>query len=161
MAKTKMLSPLFTAMMIAATATVTAVAPTPVRATPGEAACGMLVGRSAASGDAASGGNSGAAGASTGSGAPTAFRLRDGEPVDFIAGGATAHGTLHVFKDGSVYRAYWQPQGSVDRYVLANAGENSVRLIVTPPQGTPATDGQPGTTLAPQHVLSCPAGLTR
>jgi hypothetical protein len=64
---------------------------------------------------------------------------------------------LQVFFDGSVYRAYWKPEGSHELYVLASAGTNSTRLISTPPQGEPAGDGQPGTTLQPLNVLSCPA----
>jgi hypothetical protein len=103
-----------------------------------DAACGVLRG---ASNDVAEGG----------------FQLRDGEAVDFVAGGKTVHGTLQVFKDGSVYRAYWQPRDHADRYVLANAGANSVRLISTPPQGTPAGDSAPGTSMPQQQVLSCPA----
>ena len=112
----------------------------------GDASCGVLAG---------AGGGAGASGASSVS-AASGFALRDGEPVDFIAGGKTVHGTLHVLKDGGIYRAYWQPQGRPERYVLANAGTDAVRLIATPAQGTPATDGMPGTTLNPQQVLSCP-----
>ncbi|WP_345816621.1 hypothetical protein AAGS40_18090 [Paraburkholderia sp. PREW-6R] len=84
------------------------------------------------------------------------FKVRDGEPVDLVAGTKTVHGTLHVFGDGGVFRAYWQPADSQEKYVLATAGVDSVRLVSTPPQGTPVTNGDPGTTLAPQHVLSCP-----
>jgi hypothetical protein len=84
------------------------------------------------------------------------FVLRDGEAVDFVSGGQTAHGRLLVFSDGAVFRAYWQPQGSEEKYVLANAGANSVRLVSTPPQGTPARDGKPGITTGPLQVLSCP-----
>jgi hypothetical protein len=102
-------------------------------------ACGRLVG---ASGAAQPGGS---------------FRLRGGETVDFVGGGRTVHGALQVFFDGSVYRAYWKPEGSHELYVLASAGTNSTRLISTPPQGEPAGDGQPGTTLQPLNVLSCPA----
>lgn len=112
----------------------------------GDASCGVLAGV---------GGGAGASGASSVS-AVSGFALRDGEPVDFIAGGKTVPGTLHVLKDGGIYRAYWQPQGRPERYVLANAGTDAVRLIATPAQGTPATDGMPGTTLNPQQVLSCP-----
>lgn len=112
----------------------------------GDASCGVLAGAGAASGAS----DVQAASAATG------FALRDGEPVDFIAGGKTVRGTLHVLKDGGIYRAYWQPQGRPERYVLANAGTDAVRLISTPAQGTPATDGMPGTTLNPQQVLSCP-----
>ncbi|MFP3559147.1 hypothetical protein SB861_52230 [Paraburkholderia sp. SIMBA_049] len=115
----------------------------------GDASCGVLA---AAGGGAGVSGASGASSVSAASG----FALRDGEPVDFIAGGKTVHGTLHVLKDGGIYRAYWQPQGRPERYVLANAGADAVRLIATPAQGTPATDGMPGTTLNPQQVLSCP-----
>jgi hypothetical protein len=85
-----------------------------------------------------------------------AFKVRDGEPVDLIAGTKNVHGTLHVFGDGGVFRAYWQPADSQEKYVLATAGVDSVRLVSTPPQGKPVTNGEPGTTLAPQHVLSCP-----
>lgn len=88
---------------------------------------------------------------------PQSFQVRDGEPVDLVSGAKTVHGKLLVFGDGGVYHAYWQPENSPEKYVLANAGENSVRLISTPPQGTPAQNGEPGTTLAPQRVLSCPA----
>ena len=102
-------------------------------------ACGRLVG---ASGAAQPGGS---------------FRLRGGETVDFVGGGRTVHGALQVFFDGSVYRAYWKPADSHELYVLASAGTNSTRLISTPPQGEPAGDGQPGTTLQPLNVLSCPA----
>ncbi|MEM5372139.1 hypothetical protein V4C53_39805 [Paraburkholderia azotifigens] len=117
----------------------------------GDASCGVLSG--------AGGGASRASGASGASGVPVAsgFALRDGEPVDFIAGGRTVRGTLHVTMDGGIYRAYWQPQGRPERYVLANAGTDAVRLIATPAQGSPAADGMPGTTLNPQQVLSCPA----
>ena len=111
----------------------------------GDASCGVLSGVS------------GGAGASGVSSAASGFALRDGEPVDFIAGGKTVRGTLHVMKDGGIYRAYWQPQGRPERYVLANAGTDAVRLIVTPTQGTPAADGMPGTTVNAQQVLSCPA----
>ncbi|MFM0057718.1 hypothetical protein [Paraburkholderia phytofirmans] len=89
--------------------------------------------------------------------APQSFQIRDGEPVDLVSGAATVHGKLLVFGDGGVFRAYWQPENSPEKYVLANAGVNSVRLVSTPPQGTPAQNGQPGTTVAPQRVLSCPA----
>ena len=101
--------------------------------------CGKLVGQSA---DA--------------SGASGGFDLRDGEAVDFLSGGQTTHGRLLVFRDGSLFRAYWQPQGSEEKYALANAGPNSVRLISTPPQGLPARDGKPGVMMQPLLVLSCP-----
>lgn len=91
------------------------------------------------------------------SGTPQGFRIRDGEPVDFVGGGKTVHGKLLVFGDNGVFRAYWQPENSPEKYVLANAGVNAVRLVSTPTQGTPASNGEPGTTLEPQRVLSCPA----
>jgi hypothetical protein len=84
------------------------------------------------------------------------FQLRNGEPVDLVSAGRTVHGTLLVFREGDVYHAYWQPEGRPETYVLAGADMNSVRLISTPTQGVPADSGAPGTTLAPQHVLSCP-----
>jgi hypothetical protein len=104
----------------------------------GGEACGRLVG-------------------ANGAGQPSGgFRLRGGEPVDFVSAGKTVHGVLQVFVDGSVYRAYWQPDGGHELYVLANAAANSTRLISTPPQGQPAGAGQPGTVFAPLDVLSCP-----
>jgi hypothetical protein len=66
------------------------------------------------------------------------------------------HGKLLVFGENGVFRAYWQPENSAEKYVLANAGDNAVRLISTPPQGSPAAQGEPGTTLGPLRVLSCP-----
>lgn len=84
------------------------------------------------------------------------FQLRAGERVDFVRGGGAVHGILHVFADGNLYRAYWQPDGSPELYVLANAGDDSVRLIATPTQGQPVENGQPGTSMPPMHVLSCP-----
>ncbi|MFM0049551.1 hypothetical protein [Caballeronia grimmiae] len=81
--------------------------------------------------------------------------LREGERADLIQGGKAVHGALHVYADGAVYRVYWQPDGSAEQYVLANAGENSVRLVSTPPRGS-KVDAGPGT-LPPQQVLSCPA----
>jgi len=116
----------------------------------GDASCGVLSGANG------NGGGSGGSGASSVS-PPAGFALRDGEAVDFVAGGKVVPGTLHVTTDGGIYRAYWQPQGKPERYVLANAGTDAVRLIATPVQGTPATNGMPGTTLNPQQVLSCPA----
>jgi hypothetical protein len=92
----------------------------------------------------------------TNSTALQAFRVRDGEPVDLISGAKTVHGTLLVFGENGVFRAYWQPENSAEKYVLANAGDNAVRLISTPPQGNPAAPGEPGTTLGPLRVLSCP-----
>jgi hypothetical protein len=96
-----------------------------------------------------------------GAGGPAAqadgsFRLRAGEPVDFVRGGSAVHGALQVYVQGSVYRAYWKPEGSHELYVLASAGAHSTRLISTPPQGEPAGDDQPGTSLPPLDVLSCP-----
>lgn len=117
----------------------------------GDGACGMLAGAGGSGASAASGASNTAAAS-----APRGFALRDGEPVDFIAGGKTVHGTLHVLTDGSIYRAYWQPEGRAERYVLANAGSDAVRLIAAPPQGAPAANGMPGTTVGPQQVLSCP-----
>jgi hypothetical protein len=90
-------------------------------------------------------------------GSPQGFQLRDGEPVDLVSSGKTVHGKLLVFGDNGVFRAYWQAENSPEKYVLANAGADAVRLISTPPQGSPAKDGAPGTRLAPQRVLSCPA----
>ncbi|WGS52816.1 hypothetical protein LFL96_32070 [Paraburkholderia sp. D15] len=94
-----------------------------------------------------------------GSGAtpPQGFRVRNGEPVDLVGNGKTVHGTLLVFGDNGLFRAYWQPENSPEKYVLANAGVDTIRLVSTPPQGTPAQNDEPGTTLAPQRVLSCPA----
>ena len=105
----------------------------------GDAPCGKLVGP----------GSSGSVDAG--------FALRDGEAVDFVSGGQTTHGKLLVFSEGgSLFRAYWQPQGSEEKYALANAGPRGVRLISTPPQGTEATDGKPGITTQPLQVMSCP-----
>jgi len=101
--------------------------------------CGALIG-SSHSGDVASGG----------------FRLREGEPVDFVGGGRTVHGVLHVFHDGDLYRAYWQPAGSHEKYVFADDGVNRIQLISTPPQGVPARPGEPGSTMPAQKVESCP-----
>jgi hypothetical protein len=81
--------------------------------------------------------------------------LREGESVNFWRNGNVRHGALHVYKEGEVYRVYWQPEGSGDVYVLANEGINSVRLILTPTRGTKVDTG-PGS-LPPQKVLSCPA----
>ncbi|CAB3684082.1 hypothetical protein [Paraburkholderia rhynchosiae] len=92
----------------------------------------------------------------TDSATPQGFQVRDGEPVDLVSGAKTVHGKLLVFGENGVFRAYWQPGGSAEKYVLANAGDNAVRLVSTPPQGSPATHGEPGTTLGPQRVLSCP-----
>jgi hypothetical protein len=90
------------------------------------------------------------------SSAAQGFSLRDGEPVDFVGGGKTVHGKLLVFSDGGVFRAYWQPDEHPDKYVLANAGTDAVRLVSSEPRGTPAPAGQPGTAMRPQRVLSCP-----
>ena len=81
--------------------------------------------------------------------------MREGESVNFVGGGKTVHGTLHIFHDGSAYHVYWQPDGSAEQYTFATAGDNRIRLISTPPQGVPVSSG-PGT-LPPQQVLSCPA----
>jgi hypothetical protein len=93
----------------------------------------------------------------TGSAAPQGFNMRDGEAVDLISGAKTVHGKLLIFGDGGAFRAYWQPENSAEKYVLANAGVNTIRLVSTPPQGSPATHGEPGTAVPPQRVLSCPA----
>lgn len=93
----------------------------------------------------------------TASGSSQGFLVRNGEPVDLVGGGKTVHGKLLVFGDSGVFRAYWQPENSPEKYVLANAGVDTVRLVSTPTQGTPVSNGEPGTTLAPQRVLSCPA----
>jgi hypothetical protein len=85
------------------------------------------------------------------------FQVRDGEPVDLVSSAKTVHGKLIVTADGSVFHAYWQADNSEEKYVLANAGTDAVRLVSTPPQGSPAKAGEPGTTLGPLHVLSCPA----
>ncbi|MBB5417922.1 hypothetical protein HDG42_003969 [Paraburkholderia sp. JPY171] len=92
----------------------------------------------------------------TNSSAAQGFSLRDGEPVDFVGGAKTVHGKLLVFSDGDVLRAYWQPDDSPEKYVLANAGADAVRLVSSAPRGTPAPAGQPGTPMQPQRVLSCP-----
>jgi len=118
---------------------------TPARAEAGDSSaalpppCGELVGPGAG----ANGPHSG-------------FELRDGEPVDFVSGGRATPGRLLVFHDGPMFRAYWQPEGSPEKYALANAGPHSVRLISTPPQGIPARDGKPGVRTQPVLVLSCP-----
>ncbi|WP_144141483.1 hypothetical protein [Paraburkholderia sp. BCC1884] len=90
-------------------------------------------------------------------GSSQGFQVRNGEPVDLVGSGKTVHGKLLVFGDNGVFRAYWQAENSPEKYVLANAGVDTVRLVSTPPQGTPVQNGEPGTTLAPQRVLSCPA----
>ena len=91
-----------------------------------------------------------------GTNATGGFALRTGERVDFVSAGQATHGTLLVFSDGPVFRAYWQPEGSEEKYALANAGPDSVRLVSTPPQGTPAGGAQPGVATQPLQVLSCP-----
>ncbi|CAH2785648.1 MAG: FIG00459611: hypothetical protein [uncultured Paraburkholderia sp.] len=88
------------------------------------------------------------------------FQVRDGEPADLVSPAKTVHGKLIVMADGAAFRAYWQADNSQEKYVLANAGTDAVRLISTPPQGSPAKAGEPGTILGPPHVLSCPAGRT-
>ncbi|WP_025596979.1 hypothetical protein [Burkholderia sp. WSM2230] len=89
-------------------------------------------------------------------GTPQAFQVRDGEPVDLISGAKTVHGKLLVFGENGMFRVYWQAEDSAEKYVLASAGDNAVRLVSTPPQGNPAAHGEPGTTLGPLRVLSCP-----
>ncbi|WP_248324591.1 MULTISPECIES: hypothetical protein [unclassified Caballeronia] len=88
-----------------------------------------------------------------------ALTLQEGARADLVQGDKAVHGALHIYRDDAVYRVYWQPDGSAEQYVLANAGEsageNSVRLISTPPRGS-KVDAGPGT-LPPQQVLSCPA----
>jgi hypothetical protein len=81
--------------------------------------------------------------------------LKEGERVDFRQGGKVVHGALHIYKDVQVFRVYWQPDGSSEQYVLANADADSVRLVATPPRGT-KVDAGPGA-LPKQNVLSCPA----
>jgi hypothetical protein len=105
--------------------------------------------------------NDGVCGALIGTGkspaaANSGFQLREGEPVDFVGGGKTVHGVLHVFHDGDVYRVYWQPDGSHEKYVFANAGSNRIQLISTPPRGVPANPGEPGSSMPVQKVESCP-----
>jgi hypothetical protein len=92
----------------------------------------------------------------TTSASPQGFQMRDGELVDLVSGTKTVHGKLQIFSDSGAFRAYWQPVNSPEKYVLANAGENTIRLVSTPTQGTPATNGEPGTAVPPQRVLSCP-----
>ncbi|VXA93539.1 conserved exported hypothetical protein [Burkholderia sp. 8Y] len=86
--------------------------------------------------------------------AGNALTLQEGARADLAQGDKAVHGALHIYRDGAVYRVYWQPDGSAEQYVLANAGENSVRLVSTP-RGS-KVDAGPGT-LPPQQVLSCPA----
>ena len=83
-----------------------------------------------------------------------AMTLREATRVELEQGDKTVHGALHIYEDGAVYRVCWQPEGSAEQYVLANAGQNSVRLVSTPPRGA-KVDAGPGT-LPPQQVLSCP-----
>ncbi|MDR5799392.1 hypothetical protein [Caballeronia sp. LZ001] len=89
--------------------------------------------------------------------AGSSFALREGESesVNLQRGDETIQGALHVYRDDAVCRVYWQPDGSPEQYVLANAGENCVRLVATPPRGS-KVDAGPGT-LPSQSVLSCPA----
>jgi hypothetical protein len=110
----------------------------PVAAEADDSACATLVG-------------------ATNSSAAQGFSLRNGEAVDLVGGGKTVHGKLLVFGDGDLFRAYWQPDGSPEKYVLANAGTDSVRLVSSTPRGTPAQNGKPGTVMRAQQVLSCPA----
>ncbi len=81
------------------------------------------------------------------------IRLREGESVNFTHGGTLTHGVLHIYKDGELYRVYWQPIGSSEQYVLAFDDDNSVRLISNPPHGEKVDTG-PGV-LPAQRVLSC------
>ncbi|CAB3756818.1 hypothetical protein [Paraburkholderia humisilvae] len=111
-------------------------------------ACGMLLGAGADPANVAN--------VASGSSAASGFHVREGESVNLVTAGKTTPGTLHVYADNGAYRLYWQPDGQVERYVLANAGANAVRLIAMPTQGVPAGNGEPGTLLAPQQVLSCP-----
>jgi hypothetical protein len=90
-----------------------------------------------------------------GAGAP--MTLHEGDPAFLTQGGRRTHGVLHVYRDDALYRVYWQPDGSAERYVLANAGENQVRLVATPPRGTQVEKMEGPGTLPPQQVLSCPA----
>jgi len=90
----------------------------------------------------------------THSATPQAFQVRDGEPVDLISGMKTVHGKLLVFGENGMFRAYWQPENSAEKYVLANAGENAVRLVSTPPQGTPPRTANPVRRLDP--CACCP-----
>jgi hypothetical protein len=91
------------------------------------------------------------------SAAPQGVQVRDGEPVALVSDAKTVHGKLLVFGDAGIFRAYWQPDNGAEKYVLANASVNPVRLVSTPPQVTLAEAGEPGTVLGRQHVLSCPA----
>jgi len=84
------------------------------------------------------------------------FVLREGEPVDFIGGGKTVPGVLHLFHDGDVYRVYWQVNGGHEPYVFVNIGPHRLNLISTPPQGVPANPGEPGAAMPAQQVESCP-----
>ena len=95
--------------------------------------------------------------APTESGTPRSFQVRGGEPVDLLGNAKTVHGKLLVYSDNGLFRAYWQANDGTEKYVLANAGDNAVRLVSTPPQGQPAEQGKPGTTLGPLRVLSCPS----
>jgi hypothetical protein len=90
------------------------------------------------------------------SGSAQGFSLRNGEPLDFVGSAKTVHDELLVFSDGDVFRAYWQPDDSPGKYVLANAGTDAVRLVSSAPRGTSAPGGQPGTAMRPQRVLACP-----
>jgi hypothetical protein len=85
----------------------------------------------------------------------TDIALREGESVNFNHNGTLTHGVLHVYKDGEMYRVYWQPIGSAEQYVLAFDDNHTVRLISNPPHGE-KVDAGPGV-LPPQRVLSCPA----
>jgi hypothetical protein len=85
----------------------------------------------------------------------TDIALREGESVNFNHNGTLTHGVLHIYKDGEMYRVYWQPIGSAEQYTLAFDDNNTVRLISNPPHGEKVDTG-PGV-LPAQRVLSCPA----
>ncbi len=66
----------------------------------------------------------------THSATPQAFQGRDGEPVDLISAMKTAHGKLLViFRNGHVSAPTGSPKTAPKKYVLANAGEDAVRLV--------------------------------
>ncbi|KMZ12218.1 hypothetical protein BHUM_04949c [Candidatus Burkholderia humilis] len=85
----------------------------------------------------------------------TDIALREGENVNFNHNGRLTHGVLHIYKDGEMYRVYWQPIGNAEQYVLAFDDNNTVRLISNPPHGEKVDTG-PGV-LPSQRVLSCHA----
>ncbi len=75
--------------------------------------------------------------------------------MNFTQDGKLTHGVLHVYRRRPVHDRHWQPIGSSELYVLANAGDGSVRLIANPPRGEKADTG-PGI-LPAQKVLSSSA----